>query len=92
MLHVLLSVLLACDFTGSSGPCQDYCDYICECHDGEPGFDCAQCMTEYADADPATQDECETALLDQQDADAAAGLSCNPVEQDTGAVGASYFW
>ncbi len=84
-MHLLLALLVACDFSGLSGPCQTYCDYMCACHDGEAGFDCAQCFTEYGDADPATQDACETALLDQQAADSQANLECNPTEEDTAA-------
>jgi hypothetical protein len=79
---LLLLLALACDFS-SAGPCQDYCDYVCDCHDGEAGFDCDQCRVEYADADPDLQDECETELLDLQDADADAGNECDPL--DTGA-------
>ncbi|MFZ5478340.1 MAG: hypothetical protein ACOZNI_16350 [Myxococcota bacterium] len=74
---MLLALFVAC--YSASGPCQDYCDYICDCH---PELDCDGCYTEYGSADPALQDECEEALLDQQDADAAEGLECGA---DTGA-------
>jgi hypothetical protein len=49
-------------------------------------MDCEGCYTEYSYADAALQDECEEALLDQQDEDDAAGLECAPA--DTGDTGA----
>lgn len=75
-------LLLAC--TVDTGPCQDYCDYICECHAGEEGYDCEECRTVYGGADAELQDECETELLALQDADAAAGNSCEATSADTG--------
>jgi hypothetical protein len=83
---MLLLLLLACFGVTGGDPCQDYCDYICECHAGEADYDCDQCRTEYATSDPALQDECETTLVDLQNADDDAGTGCNAADEtDTGA-------
>ena len=74
--------LLSC-FT-ESGPCDDYCTYVCDCHAGEEEYNCEDCRTIYASADTELQDDCETQLLDLQEADEAAGLSCS--RSDTGGV------
>ena len=29
-------------------PCDDYVDYMCQCHDDEPDFDCAELQRIYA--------------------------------------------
>jgi hypothetical protein len=73
---MLLPLLLLACFGTSSDPCQDYCDYICDCHAGESGYDCDSCRTEYATTDAELQDECETTLIDLQDEDDAAGHTC----------------
>lgn len=67
----------------SSGPCNNYCDYICECHADDGSLSCEDCRTIYSDEDPSLQDECETSLTDLQNADADAGTGC-PL--DTGAA------
>lgn len=86
LLLALLAPLAACTFT-DAGPCDDYCDYICDCHAGEPEYDCEGCRVEYAGgADPELQDECETELGDLQDQDEAEGHVCGAAA-DTG-VGA----
>ena len=82
MLSLMLFFSLGC-FT-ESGPCDDYCAYVCDCHGGEEGYDCEECTTVYASADAALQDECETQLLDLQEADEAAGHTCDGA--DTGPV------
>lgn len=71
----LLLTALAC--LTEIGPCQDYCDYICECHAGEEGFDCEQCRTEYAEVDSDLEDECETSLVDLRSEDEANGTGCD---------------
>ena len=79
---LLASVLGSC--LTEAGPCTDYCDYICACHEGEAGFDCDECRTVYSDADPELQDECETELTTVQQADEANGTGCDAGE-DTAA-------
>lgn len=72
---ILALILLGCDIV-STGPCTDYCDYICECHPDDGDVTCEDCRTIYADDDPSLQDECETSLTDLQNADAEAGTGC----------------
>lgn len=72
-----LPLLAACLGGGATGdPCQDYCDYICDCHAGEAEYDCDSCRTSMESSDPALQDECETELVALQDADQDAGTGC----------------
>jgi hypothetical protein len=81
----ILFVLLAC-FGVSSTPCDNYCNYICDCHAGEPEYDCEECFTTYDGADATLQDECETSLIDLQNQDDAEGRVCGG-DGDTGGGG-----
>ena len=72
VLGLGLGLLTACE----DDPCGRYVDYMCTCHEGDPGFDCAELTQVYADADPSVSDQCSIDLADQQDADDAAGLVC----------------
>ena len=84
---ILLTFLLAC-FGTASGPCDEYCNYMCTCHGGDADFDCDQCRIEYASADPALQDQCEVALNDQIATDESENLECsNSSGSDTAAAG-----
>jgi len=56
--------------------CDRYVEYICDCHDGEDGYDCGELQRIYADADPTLQDQCQTDLTAQKDQDEADGVSC----------------
>ena len=69
----LLLLAAACE----PNPCDDYVDYMCDCHDGEAGVDCETLENTYANADVDLQDECAIALEDQQDEDAANGVECD---------------
>lgn len=73
---LLAPVLFLTACLTEAGPCGDYCDYVCACHAGEPGFDCEECRTVYSDADPELQDECETELNSLQQSDEANGEGC----------------
>jgi len=81
---MFLALWLSCTLE-ASGPCADYCDYICDCHAGEPEFDCNECRTIYDDSDPELQDACETSLVDLQQADRDAGTGCVSEVDDSGA-------
>ncbi len=86
VLPALLALLPGCFGVPSGDPCQDYCDYICTCHEGEEEFDCDQCLAEYASSDPELQDECETELVALQTQDQADNTGCFEEEgEDTGA-------
>lgn len=77
-------VFTACFGTSLGDPCEQYCDYVCTCHEGEAEFDCDQCRTEYASADSELQDECETSLTDLQREDESNGTGCDASSDDTG--------
>jgi hypothetical protein len=57
-------------------PCQDYVDYLCDCHAGEPGYDCETLQQTYSAPDAALQDQCALDLEAQQAQDAEDGLAC----------------
>lgn len=61
-------------------PCQDYVDYICDCHDGEAGYDCASLRETYADPDPDVQDQCSLDLAALEDQDQADGIVCESAQ------------
>ncbi len=85
MLLPYVLLLSACFGVDFGDPCADYCDYICECHAGEPAFDCDQCRTENDSSDPDLQDECETSLVELQTEDEDAGTGCSAAAaEDTG--------
>ncbi|MBN2797751.1 MAG: hypothetical protein JXX28_01270 [Deltaproteobacteria bacterium] len=65
-LLLTLSSLGGCEL---DQPCDAYVDYMCDCHDGEEGFDCAELSRIYAEADPDVQDQCAIDLSDQQATD-----------------------
>ena len=79
MLPWLLALaLIACGpaSTGAKNSCDDYVDYMCDCHGDDPDVDCEEFATVYGDADAEQQVACEDALSEQEDADAAEGLEC----------------
>ena len=65
-----LMAVVGCDDTD---PCDDYVDYICDCH---PDDDCESLSITYDGADAELQDECALALDDQQDDDDSVGHEC----------------
>ena len=56
--------------------CDDYVDYVCECHADDPGYDCEELRLLYEDAEGAELADCQLAMQDQVAADEAAGDSC----------------
>lgn len=60
-------------------PCDDYVDYMCDCH---PEEDCASLENTYANADAELQDACAIELEDQEAEDAANDWVCG--QEDTG--------
>lgn len=90
--RALPSALLALGFAAAAAgcsdedPCQDYVDYICDCHPDDPELPCEELQNTYADADDKLQDQCVTALEDQESADDDAGHECGDAPADgTGA-------
>jgi hypothetical protein len=64
---------LACAETSS---CDDYVDYVCECHADDPAYDCEALQTTYEAADDALEDECSIILADLEDQDDLDGTGC----------------
>ena len=81
MTRVLLGVgaltrMTSCVVT--DGACEDYADYICECHADE--YDCNEVRLEVSNPDADQLADCQIELDDLQAEDADAGLDCAPVE------------
>lgn len=76
-LALTAALLPGCD-DSSSNSCDEYVDYMCDCHSAE--YDCQDLRNTYADPDSELQDECALSLEDQEDQDAEDGAVCG----DTG--------
>ncbi len=76
-LAIGLITALALGACAEENPCDDYVDYLCDCHADDEAFDCQELRTTYANADADVQDECAIALDEQQDSDADQGLECD---------------
>ena len=70
--------LPACDDAAVANECDDYVDYMCDCHGEE--YDCQQLRNTYSDPDSETLDECAIALDDQEDVDAEEGVDCETAD------------
>lgn len=66
----VLGILLACE---PVQPCDEYVDYMCDCHANDTGVDCSTLKATYEDADQNVQDECSVLLDEQESADQRAG-------------------
>ncbi len=74
-----LTVLSACVTTDA---CDQYVDYMCDCHADDPDYDCNSLRIIYQDADGETLSDCQVTLQEQKSEDDAAGESCD--QTDTG--------
>jgi hypothetical protein len=76
----ILLVPFAWSCTVSSEPCDDYVDYMCDCHPEDPddpdGVDCEELQTQFSGTDPTLEDECISSLADQENEDEANGWVC----------------
>ena len=66
-----------------TNPCDDYVQYMCDCHGNDEGFSCDELRTTYENADPAQQDQCSIDLDDQQQQDEQDGITCDGSSSDT---------
>lgn len=71
-----LATLTACVVTDSA--CEDYADYICECHEDE--YDCNEVRLEVSNPDADQLADCQVELDDLQAENADAGMDCAPLE------------
>ena len=69
----LTTFALAC---GDSNSCDDYVDYVCECHADDPAYDCEALQTPYEDADDELQAACSIILADLEEQDEQDGTGC----------------
>jgi hypothetical protein len=74
-LALLLVAGVGCDGSASdSQPCDQYADYLCECHPDDPDFTCEEARAQYTNAAEDQQDGCTDALAAQQAEDEANGV------------------
>lgn len=68
---LLLLAGAACDGEASDNqPCDQYVDYLCECH----ADTCADAQAQYGEASADEQDACIDALAEQQEEDEQNGV------------------
>ena len=80
-----LFFMAACDDL-SENPCQDYVDYVCECHVDNPDLDCDTIRAVHANAGVELYEDCRVEHEALLQADANLGEGCSnrePGEQDT---------
>ena len=69
--------LLACEDTiKSSNTCDEYVDYVCDCHFDNPDYDCEQLTNMYSEPDSDQLSECSVSLDEQRDLDEESSLEC----------------
>lgn len=60
-----------------SNPCQDYSDYVCECHASDPNFDCDAIRAANANAGVDQYLDCEIEHEALLEVDEQFGSECN---------------
>jgi hypothetical protein len=73
LVLVTLAAMAGCQ---TNQPCDRYVDYVCNCHEGDPDYDCTELQTIYADAQPDVQDQCALDLDDLKQQDETDGYVC----------------
>ncbi len=73
----LVAGLIGCLIACGDESCDEYVDYMCECHADDPEFDCEEIRRTYSSDDPDTLDQCQIDLADQRDEDADNELDCD---------------
>ena len=75
---LLVPFVLSCSV--SSQPCDDYVDYMCDCHPEDPAdpdsVNCEDLSSQFSGTDPSLEDECITSLDAQRDEDDKNGWVC----------------
>ena len=65
--------LVACE---EKNHCDDYVDYMCECHADDPNFNCDEQRSIYEEASLDQQNECAIELDSQEQSDQENGEGC----------------
>ncbi|MEC7983845.1 MAG: hypothetical protein VX278_01695 [Myxococcota bacterium] len=77
MKYILPLFLFACeDVIKSTTACDDYIDYICDCHSDNPDYDCNAMSNIYADPTTEQESECSVSLDEQMALDAEDEFEC----------------
>jgi len=80
-LFLLLPLSVAC--LEEKDHCEEYVDYMCNCHADDPDYDCDDLNSIYAETDLEQQNECAITLDEQIQEDADEGADCE-AGSDTG--------
>ena len=80
-LLLLLPLSVAC--LEEKDHCEEYGEYMCDCHADDPDYDCSNLQSIYAETDLEQQNECAITLDEQLQEDLDEGKDCE-VEGDTG--------
>jgi hypothetical protein len=74
-LMLALGALFACGDLVRN-PCQDYVDYVCECHGADPNLDCETLKAANSNAGPDQYLDCEIEHQALLELDAQMGHTC----------------
>ena len=80
----------SCAFT-IDDPCQEYVDYVCDCHGEDPAFSCSSISLTYSDAGEEYAAECSAAHDELLTQDALSGFECMSGVGDTADTGYSNY-
>ena len=69
----------------SENPCEDYVNYVCECHADNPDLDCATLRAVHTNADVEVYEDCRLEHEALMQADSSLGEGCldGDYEEDT---------
>lgn len=84
LLLLLIPLSVAC--LEDKDYCEEYIDYICDCHADDPDYDCDSLQSIYAESTLEQQNECSLTLDEQQQDDVDDGVECE-IGDDTGEAG-----
>lgn len=81
LFYLLLPLSVAC--LEEKDHCEEYVDYMCDCHADDPDYDCEALNSIYAETDLEQQNECAITLDEQIQDDSEEGTDCQ-TGSDTG--------
>ena len=77
MKYLLPFLLIACEDTiKTTTVCDDYVDYICDCHSDNPDYNCDELESIYADPTTDQVSECSVSLDEQRALDEEDEFEC----------------
>ena len=82
--QLVLMSILATACLEEKDHCGEYVDYICECHEEDPGFDCDEQRSIYEESSLEQQNTCAITLDELQQEDQEEGTGCETEDSGEG--------